>query len=336
MNRGGPAARRLVRWVVPAVTLALLALFARDVDWHGAWSAIRRADPRLLAIATAVNLVTLVVKGVRWWLFLASSGVPGLWPAIRAAVAGAALNNVLVANGGDAARVALVARRRNVSTAPVLATLALDRLGDLASYAMMFAAAAATLPLPPELARWRGAAIVLVAAISVVCAVLLRRTRPPAGSDAPGPAVGRVRAYWRQVVDTSTAIVTGPRFAIAVALSFVAWLGQWATFHLAAYSVAFPMTASASLLALLAVNAGFLVRLTPGNVGVFQLLYALVAAAAGLDKDEAIAVAFLIQTIQYIPVTFIGLLLTPSLTGRDARVGSTPAAASDVARLDPR
>ena len=69
------------------------------------------------------------------------------------------------------------------------------------------------------------------------------------------------------------------------------------------------------MLALLAVNASFLVRLTPGNVGVFQLLYALAATSTGLDKDSAVAVAFLIQLIQYIPVTIVGLLLAPSLAG---------------------
>jgi hypothetical protein len=43
------------------------------------------------------------------------------------------------------------------------------------------------------------------------------------------------------------------------------------------------------------------------------LLYTLAATAAGLDRTDAVAAAFLIQVIQYIPVTVIGLLLAPSL-----------------------
>lgn len=78
------------------------------------------------------------------------------------------------------------------------------------------------------------------------------------------------------------------------------------------------------MLALLVVNLSFVVRLTPGNVGVFQLLYALAATSTGLDKDSAVAVAFLISLIQYIPITIIGLLLARSLTADTHASGVTP------------
>ena len=52
-------------------------------------------------------------------------------------------------------------------------------------------------------------------------------------------------------------------------------------------------------------------RATPGNVGVFQALYALTATAFGMDSNQAIAVAFLIQTQQIIPVTLLGVALAP-------------------------
>lgn len=319
--------QRRARWLVPLATLALLALFARSVDWRHAWNATVHADPTLLVLATLANLATLVVKGARWWLFLRAAGVPGLGQAIRATMAGAALNNVLVANGGDAARVAIVAKRENVSSASVLATLALDRLCDLVTYGMLFVGAAFALPLPPELARWRMPGLFAIVAVGVIAGVLVWRGSPASVSETPDAtkAVGfaaRARAYWRRLVATSTHVATWPRVGLAVALSLVAWAGQWATFHYAAHAAAFPTTAADSLLALLAVNASFLVRLTPGNVGVFQLLYALAATSTGLDRDAAVAVAFLIQLIQYIPVTVIGLVLAPSLasTSRLSRV----------------
>jgi uncharacterized protein (TIRG00374 family) len=133
--------------------------------------------------------------------------------------------------------------------------------------------------------------------------------------------VERARNYWRRLTATSAELATARRLTIAVGLSFLSWAGQWATFHYAAHSASFPTTAADSLLALLVVNLSFVVRLTPGNVGVFQLLYALAATSTGLDKDSAVAVAFLISLIQYIPVTIIGLLLARSLT-TDARASS--------------
>ena len=40
-------------------------------------------------------------------------------------------------------------------------------------------------------------------------------------------------------------------------------------------------------------------------------MYALTAAGFGMDRDQAIAVAFLIQTQQIIPVTLLGVALAP-------------------------
>jgi uncharacterized protein (TIRG00374 family) len=258
-------------------------------------------------------------------------------------MAGAALNNVLVANGGDAARVAIVARRENVSSAPVLATLALDRLCDLVTYGMLFVTAAFAVPLPPELARWRVPGLLVLGAFAVIAGALMWRRAPTSRAEAVDAAqqstyLERARVYWRRLVATSASVATVPRIALALVLSLVGWAGQWATFHYAAHAAAFPTTPAHSLLALLAVNASFLVRLTPGNVGVFQLLYALAATSTGLDRDAAVAVAFLIQLIQYIPVTVIGLLLAPSLASRSrlsrvAELVADPLDGNEHARL---
>jgi uncharacterized protein (TIRG00374 family) len=307
---------------LPVATVALLALFARSIDWRHAWSAIVHADPMLLVVATAANHASLAVKGVRWWLFLDAIGVRGIGVAVRATVAGAALNNVLVANGGDAARVAAMARHGNVSSASVLATLAVDRFSDLVTYAVLFVVAALTLALPTEIAKWRTPGIVafVVVGIVLVLALVKGQATPAAASSGakanPSTLLGRARAYGRLLIATSASVATRSRLALAIGLALIAWAGQWATFHYAAHAAAFPATAATSLIALLVVNASFLVRLTPGNVGVFQLLYALATTSAGLDKDGAVAVAFLIQLVQYIPVTIIGLLLAPAFASR--------------------
>ena len=318
--------RRWLRWAVPAATLVLLALFARKIDWTHAWNAITHADATLLGVATLANLGTLVVKGVRWTLFLRAVGIRGTAQALRVTFVGHALNNVLIANGGDAVRVAAMARLHRVSSAKVLATLAIDRICDLVSYAVLFVIAAFTLPLPAELARWRTPGILALAAIGGVIAILVLRSPRKAVREHQEGAehetlLSRARDYWHRLSATSAEVATAPRLGAAVALAFVAWAGQWATFHYAAHAASFPTSPADSLLALLVVNASFLVRLTPGNVGVFQLLYALAATSTGLDKDSAVAVAFLISIIQYIPVTLIGLGLARSLAADEHAPG---------------
>ncbi len=281
-----------------------------------------------------------MVKGIRWSLFLRALGIHGTGQALRVTFVGHALNNVLIANGGDAVRVAAMARQQPGPSAKVLATLAIDRLCDLVSYAALFVVAAFALPLPPELARWRTPRHSRPRRNGVAVTALVWRSAKHRTARATPEATPRRCC-------SSAPAITGAdsprrrrssrrlrRLAVAVALAFVAWAGQWATFHYAAHAASFPTTPADSLLALLVVNCELLVRLTPGNVGVFQLLYALAATSTGLDKDSAVAVAFLISLIQYIPVTIIGLLLARSLTAEEHAPGVTQLAQPSPADSD--
>jgi uncharacterized membrane protein YbhN (UPF0104 family) len=83
------------------------------------------------------------------------------------------------------------------------------------------------------------------------------------------------------------------------------------TYSLTARAAHFNLPLVGTVAAILAVNLGFAMRATPGNVGVFQAMYALIAVGFGMDKDQAIAVAFLIQTQQILPVTAIGVIVAP-------------------------
>ena len=56
---------RLIRWAITLVIIALLVVFARNVDWSAAWAAIRGASPSLLAAAFIVNAISLLLRGVR-------------------------------------------------------------------------------------------------------------------------------------------------------------------------------------------------------------------------------------------------------------------------------
>jgi uncharacterized protein (TIRG00374 family) len=297
-------------WVA---VLAGLVAFARSVSWRDTIAAMRGASLTTLVAAAVVNLLSLVIKAVRWWVFLRPVGV-GLRLATRATFAGAALNNLLVANSGEAARVMLVARTANVASASILATLALERLFEAVGYVMMLALAATVLPLPSYLEAMRPMAIVVLIATGVVLVFAVRSRAGVLPIAAPGDGVvERVLAYVGRVMHTLRGVSTAPRFAAALLLSIAAWLLQVATYHLTAVAAHFPISVGQTVAALLAVNVGFAVRTTPGGVGLFQVLYAVTLASLGFDKNTAIGVALLIQAQQLIPVTILGLLAAPEM-----------------------
>ena len=293
--------------------LVMLVVFATKVNWHDIWSSIRTTSRTMLLAAAVVNISSIAVKGIRWWVFLRPIGARSLPLALRATFAGAGLNNVLVANGGEAARVVFVSRSAHITSARVVATLALERLFELVGYVVLLSLAASFLDLPPQLEKAKYFAIPLLFAMAGLLVWLLRRPDVVEAVAGPKPATwqGRLKQYGSRFVGTISAVSSGPRFIAALLLSVLAWALQVATYEMTARAAHFPMTTVATIAALLLVNLGFLFRLTPGNVGIFQTAYAAAAVAFGLDRNQAIAVALLIQAQQILPVTLLGVALAP-------------------------
>jgi glycosyltransferase 2 family protein len=305
----------ILRWVRYAVTVAIivgLVMFARTVNWHDTWQAIRHSNMWLLFLAAAVNLLSLAVKGVRWWVFLRPIGASSLGLAMRATFAGAGLNNVLVANGGEAARVIFVSRATHLPSAKVLATLLIERLFEAVGYVVMLTMAVSFLSLPPSISRMRPVAWAAFVGVIALFTWLIRR--PRSVEEALAPAThwwAKTKQYGARLLQTLGSVSTGPRFAGAMTLSVLVWALQVATYHLTAMAAGFKLPLVGTVACLIAVNIGFAIRATPGNVGLFQVMYAVTAEFFGMDKNQAIAVAFLIQTQQILPVTALGIAMAP-------------------------
>lgn len=317
MNPGARRATRVLLYI--AVGMAMV-LVARQVDWRAAATAVRDADPWFLVLAALLNLLSLVLKGVRWWVFLRPCGVQSLGLVLRATFAGASLNNLLVAQGGEGARVVMISRASRVASARVLAAVALDRLLDAASYLVFLVSAAWLLALPAIIARWRIEATLALGGLAVllVLLVLLARRGGARANDVPpgGAAVvearpssrQRVVAYVRHFGGSVAEIASPQRLVAGMVLSLAAWALQVATYHIVAIAAGAHLPLAGSVGAQLAVGISFLVRATPGNVGVFQMVYAMTARSFGIVESVAVGVAVMIQIVQVGPVLLVGLI----------------------------
>jgi hypothetical protein len=316
---------RLVRAALLILILAALALFAPTVDWRETWRAIQSTSPAVLVAASVVNLLSLVLKALRWRVFLRPIGVSSLWLALRATFVGAGLNNILIANGGEAARVIFVARAAHVPSEKVLATLALERLFELVGYVALLALAVTFLKLPPSLDQTRPFAL---AALVLMIGLLVHLVRHPERAELPvlegEGLLHRAKHYGRGFLRTLTGISTAPRFMASLVISVGVWALQVATYALTARAAHFNLSIVGTIAAMLAVNLGFALRATPGNVGVFQMMYAVTAAAFGMDKDAATGVALLIQAQQILPVTLLGLMAAPQMIFEKRRKVARP------------
>ena len=73
-----PGLKKGIRWALSAAILVFLIYFATKINWHEAWSSMRHASLPLLAAAIGVNFLSVLLKGVRWWLFLRPIGITSL------------------------------------------------------------------------------------------------------------------------------------------------------------------------------------------------------------------------------------------------------------------
>ncbi|MEO5816472.1 MAG: lysylphosphatidylglycerol synthase transmembrane domain-containing protein [Gemmatimonadaceae bacterium] len=306
------ARRRWLRVVALLALATLLLAFGRGVDWRAAAEATRTADLGLLVLALVANQISLVLKAVRWWVFLRPLGIRSLMLVVRATFAGASLNNLVVAQGGEGARVLLVSRATAVSSARVAAALALERVLDAVSYLVLLVSAAWMLNLPDALLRWRVAASIALGVVVVALLLLSVAHRRDAPPDAPR---GRVRSYVQRFASSAHDLATPARLAVAMLLSLGAWALQVVTYHVVALAAHLPISLTGTIAALLAIGISFLIRATPGNVGVFQLIYAMTVRGFGIAEGPAVAAALLIQTIQVLPTIALGTLMSGGLLG---------------------
>ena len=307
------ARRRWLRAVALITFAALLVAFGRTVDWRAAAAAVRSADVMLLLLALVANQLSLALKAVRWWVFLRPLGVRSLWLVVRATFAGASLNNLVVAQGGEGARVLLVSRATGVSSARVAAALALERVLDAVSYLTLLVAAAWIMDLPEMLLRWRTAASIALGVVVALLFVLARKSTERVASHEAGNT--RLRLFAHRFTSSANELASPSRLVGAMVLSLGAWALQVATYHTVARAAHLPISLSGSIAALLAIGISFLLRATPGNVGVFQLIYAMTARGFGIAESPAVAAALLIQTIQVLPTIAIGTLMSSGVLG---------------------
>ena len=253
--------------------------------WHAAGDVIDRfggVDPRLVIAALSLHVATHLLRSVAWRNVLSAAYPTARVPLLGVASAyalGVALNAVLPARGGDAAKVALVRMRIGGSSVPTIAaTMSVVVLFDLAAATLLVLAVCLTgaLPFAPQLPTSASPLWIAAAVVAAAAAVLLgRRLRGPLrrlrAQVAQGGAILRTPACYLHRV----ALVQAGAWAcrIGVVFCLLAAFGLHATVPRAA-------------LVMVLCGASTLVPLTPGGAGTQQVIlaYALsqVATAAAI------------------------------------------------------
>jgi glycosyltransferase 2 family protein len=265
--------------------------------------------------SVALLMVAQAVRALRWQYLFAAPTRPPYRPTLDATLLGQALNNLLPARAGEAARVLWLHRHARSSRAEALATVVVERLYDvLALLVLLFV----LVPWLPHVTWLRAAAIlavVLAAATAVAVGVLARYgerpllavLRPlarlpflsPERSERAAAAFVRGAASlrdWRLAV--TALVLTTASWLVLAASSWVLLLG-----------FGLPHSFLAGTLVTIATGLSLVLPSSPGAVGVFETAALVALKAYGIPKSGALSYALVLHAVNFFPYVAAGLLV---------------------------
>jgi len=287
-----------------ALALLILIWIARKVDVSAVAVALARASPAWLLVAFSAVLLALWLKGKRWAMAIAAGG--GGAPRRRlfaSMLIGMAGNIALPARAGDFVRAFVLRRHNGVAAARSLTASWSVQVLDFLAVALILWGLSPGPELAPEAALATIAAV--AAGIILSLAVLRRRPRllridrflPGRLSRKLTPVLERAHVGLA-FLDSASAFL---RVGTATAAVWVVE-GLAITSGLRAFDLHPPLPAGPLLAA--AIGLSFVLPLTPGNLGTYQIVTIVVLGAYGVERESAFAFGIGFQAVSH-----LGLLL---------------------------
>jgi uncharacterized protein (TIRG00374 family) len=304
------------------LTAVLLFFFIRGLDPARTREAVLSASPAWLAASLILGVVTFILRAVRWTWLLRPIARVRIFPAFRATAIGFAANN-LPGKVGEVLRPAILARTEKLPFAPLLASVALERVFDGGSVLFYLLLA---VWLEPRLKASLGLvgllpAAVLLALILVTLFAVFRRKATERFFEKfwrrlPEKLQPRVESFAVTFIDGLASLRSPALLAGITAGSLVMWF----VINLQIYSVLRAFRLDLPLSASYVVTAAAVLGLavpTPGGLGSYQTAVAeTLKKVFGVAKDAAAGVAILAWATSFILITAIGLGLL-ALSGRE-------------------
>ncbi len=276
--------------------------------------------PAWLVLAVIADILSYLMQGLRWRLFLMPVGDLGIRKASQAIYAGLFVNEVVPMRFGEVVRAYLAARWLSVRFTSILASMAFERLTDGVWLAAAAGLAALFVPLPANMIR--GAEILgagLLAAIAMLFLLVWF------GCYAKSHWIDRTAQAIRSA---STAPAFWPAFLSSALILILQAMAFW--FVMKAYALPFSFWIGASVF--LIVHLGTAIPNAPANVGTFQFFAVAGLTFFGLDKATAAAFSVVVFVILTIPLWLIGSIALgrTGLTLAHIRLGIGKLAAAEA------
>jgi glycosyltransferase 2 family protein len=305
---------RALYWVLAFSIAGVLLYFSlRGVDWRQVGSILSHANILYLFLALGISSFALFCRAVRWRILL-RAGAPVTVPAaFWATSAGYFGNNFLPARAGELVRTFIISARTGLSKTFVLTTALAERLSDAVALVIISSIVLLTLSHRPGWFQHAAKPFAILGLCGAACIAVLPRMEHTWKTllerlPLPHGLAEKFGAILAQVLVGLRTFHDAGRIARFAGLTIVIWCSDAAGTMIIARSLGLSISLPVAFLLITGLGLGSALPATPGYVGIYQFVAVSVLTPFGFAKSDAIAYSFLSQAMQYVFVSFYGLL----------------------------
>jgi glycosyltransferase 2 family protein len=305
------------------ISIVSVFLVARSVNLADAARIITSASSGPLILALLTMLVALGLRFVTCFVLLPDLADGSRVPVTRVVspvLIGYLGNLVLPARLGEVVRAYLISRREDLALGATLGSVALERIIDTATVAVMAFVAASLVGA----AGWivQGMGVIALAGVVLIAALATTGLQPLVGvlarlgsiSVVGAPVLVLMRvlepfAHWSGGAHRRRAI------GLALGLSLAAWICSAAMFWLVGQAVGASLSPAAAILVMAITVLATAIPSAPGYVGTFELAAITVLGSLGVPGETAFALAVVAHVVGLLPTAVGGSIALARLGG---------------------
>jgi glycosyltransferase 2 family protein len=311
----GPAHRRSfggpnrIRWAVGLIiSLSLLLLTLRGLQWRELLAASRSTDYTLILLAVGVIFVTFVGRAWRWSFLLRPIRRLRTEELLPIVLIGFFGNYVLPAKAGELVRAYVLSKRGPLSKSAILGSIAVEKTMDMLILFVILLGVLWAVPLPEWITQFeQGAAVVLLALLVLVFA-LAARGRRVADLIARGLQFvlpwgkARVARLTQSFTDGLGVLYQGSNLGAVILLSGTVWGLMTCMFAIIGSAIGLHVPLYVYLILAATTNMANLVPALPGRLGTLEFLSVTVLGLFGVTSSTALLFPLLLRLVQLTPV----------------------------------
>jgi uncharacterized protein (TIRG00374 family) len=309
------------------VSGVFLTIAVQNLQPHEVWRAFQQARYVWIVPAVTLYLLALAARTVRWKVLLSSERRISFRQLLPTMAMGRGANNIYPFRTGEIIRVLLLRQRNGVSAAAGLASILVERTFDGLTMILLLLVAGLIGGIPGaravevlgqvieiNLQALLTAAIgVFGAALSLIYAMVLWPTHIQRAAEwfidrlIPRPVRPRVRGIVGRFIYGFASVKSVWALTLIMLSSITVWAAETISYRLLMNAFGFGVNLHQLLMMSGAANLGTALPSGPGNVGTFDAPSILVLTQVGIPQNTAISYQTLLHAVLWSTETFAGL-----------------------------